>query len=200
LNSTNGVTYSTHPIIVAQSIVKRYGKGLTFEFSRYHYEPLTVEDHREVFEVKGHQLGPDLLTELFESLQDAQEIAFHSRIILPDGTSRHVPMIDFVSRDLQSDWPLTISILPSAIAAELYIFESGRSYHGYSLHLLTEEEWVSFMGTLLLLNLPDRNPVIDSRWVGHRLRVGFGSLRWSHKTSQYKRYPELVLNEFVGRP
>ena len=53
-------------------------------------------------------------------------------------------------------------------------------------------EWIKFMGSLLLLNIPGKIKIVDSRWVGHRLLGGYASLRWSNNTRQYKRFPVLI--------
>src|SRR3989344_4569679 len=55
------------------------------------------------------------------------------------------------------------------------IINSGASYHGWGLELLTEDDWRRFMARALLL---DR---IDRRWVGHRLIDGQANIRISEK-------------------
>jgi len=109
-------------------------------------------------------------------------------------------MIDFISEHLQGhDAQVLPDLLDKDILQTLFFFNSGRSLHGYGLRLLTYVEWVSFMGTLLLLNLPNRNQIVDPRWVGHRLRAGYGALRWSFNTSHYLGFPRMVhkpLGEF----
>lgn len=55
------------------------------------------------------------------------------------------------------------------------IINSGMSYHGWGLELLSDFEWHRFMAKALLL---DR---IDRRWVGHRLLDGQANLRVSEK-------------------
>ena len=101
-------------------------------------------------------------------------------------------MIDFGGRhqdilllkplhDLQSYWSM-----------EFAIFDSGRSFHAYGNRLLSTEEWIQFMGSLLLLNEPGKNKLIDTRWIGHRLMAGYSSLRWSCNTRWYKRFPTFI--------
>jgi hypothetical protein len=46
------------------------------------------------------------------------------------------------------------------------------------------------MGRLLLLNLPEKPCLVDTRWVGHRLIGGYAALRWSAK--MHPRKPALV--------
>lgn len=55
------------------------------------------------------------------------------------------------------------------------IINSGQSYHGWGLELLTEDEWKRFMARALLL---DR---IDRRWIGHRLLDSQANIRISEK-------------------
>lgn len=61
------------------------------------------------------------------------------------------------------------------------IINSGKSYHGWGLELLTDAEWRRFMARALLL---DR---IDRRWVGHRLLDGQANIRVSEKRGQVPR-------------
>lgn len=63
------------------------------------------------------------------------------------------------------------------------IINSGASYHGWGLELLTDDEWRRFMARALLL---DR---IDRRWVGHRLIDGQANIRVSEKRG---KIPEVV--------
>lgn len=55
------------------------------------------------------------------------------------------------------------------------IINSGASYHGWGLELLTDDAWRKFMARALLLDK------IDRRWVGHRLIDGQANLRVSEK-------------------
>lgn len=55
------------------------------------------------------------------------------------------------------------------------IINSGASYHGWGLELLTDDDWRKFMARALLL---DR---IDRRWIGHRLIDGQANIRVSEK-------------------
>lgn len=55
------------------------------------------------------------------------------------------------------------------------IINSGMSYHGWGLELLTDDDWRKFIARALLL---DR---IDRRWIGHRLIDGQANIRISEK-------------------
>lgn len=55
------------------------------------------------------------------------------------------------------------------------------------------------MGHLLLINPRNGAEVVDTRWVGHRLIGGFGSLRWSNNSGQYLGLPTRVaFHKVVG--
>ena len=77
-------------------------------------------------------------------------------------------------------------------ADSLYMFKSGNSLHGYVIELLSKEEWIAFMGNLLLMNFKEVSQVVDTRWVGHSLKRKYGSLRWTCNGSKYKRVPEFL--------
>lgn len=82
--------------------------------------------------------------------------------------------------------------LPKAMMLNMALYSSGRSFHAYSKTLLGRKEWYDFMGRLLLINPRNSNDVVDTRWVGHRLIGGFGSLRWSNNSGQYLGLPTRV--------
>jgi hypothetical protein len=86
---------------------------------------------------------------------------FHSRIRHPLLGEMHIPMIDFVSSRQRLDLSLLARYLGKDITNELFLFDSGRSVHAYSLQLITSAEWTPFMGTLLLLNLPKKSQIVD---------------------------------------
>ena len=179
-----------HPVMIATLIEEQYG-AVEFEFSNYVYIPQTVGEHREPFLVRGEYLTKDFVSRLIGELKEGQELAFHSRVKLPDGTILHIPMLDFVGKHIVKDWSTVDMTLPKELLERFYLFDSGRSFHGYSLHLISEREWMRFMGALLLMNLPLKSAIVDHRWVGHRLRGGFSALRWSCNTSHYKKIPQL---------
>lgn len=160
--------------------------------SRYHYSPQTVADSRVVCELQLSEFSWSVVSHLQSELGSDEELAFHSTITMPSGDQRHLPMLDF-SGHVDHEAVATLrSVLGANLTASLRLYTSGRSYHGYFLCLLDHEEWHKLMGTFLLLNLPDRPPVADARWVGHRLRAGYAALRWSANTRHYLAPPRAV--------
>lgn len=57
--------------------------------------------------------------------------------------------------------------------------ESGRSYHYYGCELLSEEEWIVFLGKSLLMS-----GYTDDRYIGHQLVDGHCVLRLSSRKSK----------------
>jgi hypothetical protein len=124
------------------------------------------------------------LENALSSLDLQEELAFHSRIIIEGDKSYHIPMIDFRCCEMtETDWDLMCEGLSSEILDDFYLFDSGSSFHGYSLCLLSEKEWMSFMLDLVIL----LDKLIDYRWVAHRIRGGHSSLRWSGNTKVMPR-------------
>ena len=180
-----------HPIIIIDEIIKLYG-CLTVKFSKYTHIPQSTNEmaNREIVYVHTTEVNKNL-DELFQ-LSQKQELCFHSTIRFYSGEVKQIPMIDFLGRDLNRIQFRLKTVLDTKIYKSIYIFDSGKSYHGYSTTLLTQQEWVYFMGSLLLSNLPNEEQIVDTRWIGHSLRVGESGLRWSHNTSFYGKVPTLV--------
>ena len=83
------------------------------------------------------------------------------------------------------------NFIDKKIFQNMIFFSSGHSFHAYSTKLLTHKEWLSFMGSLLLVNSVDaQNSIIDTRWIGHRIMSGYGSLRWSNNSGKYLQIPK----------
>ncbi|WP_417657095.1 hypothetical protein [Pseudidiomarina aestuarii] len=183
-----------HPIVWVDDFLRKslaYGAidhSFQMEFSRYRYAPQTLEDSRTEFRLPIDSFRESLIIEYLANLHSTEELALHSKIT-GFGVELHIPMVDF---GYKGEDPSKSDVLQSFCKywrMDLAIYSSGRSYHGYGNRLLGKQEWVKFMGSLLLLNIPGKNKFIDERWIGHRLLGGYASLRWSNNTSQYKKYP-----------
>jgi hypothetical protein len=111
---------------------------------------------------------------------------------MTSGAAMHIPMVDFAGEVDAEDGAILANLLAEFGVPTLELYRSGSSFHGYGTTLLGPDQWARFAATLLLANVPQRRHVVDCRWVGHRLRAGYGALRWSCNTSQYKQFPEHV--------
>lgn len=192
----NALTVEQHPSLVVEKIVARWGSDLIFTYSRYEVAPpgfQALAPRSPVLQVSACDITPDWIADRFAELSPKEELAWHSWVECR-GVDCHIPMIDFVGRPRYS----TICALGQMLAAEisfagdLALFNTGRSFHGYFPDLIPEHSWPRYLGHLLLLNQHDRQPLIDTRWVGHALVRGFTALRWSHNTDRYKAMPSLV--------
>ncbi len=185
---------TNHPIASLRQWLNEEYPDSTLEFSRYVYKHYGRTESREIFHLECKAINFTWLKHEFRRLADSQELAFHSRVKLANGQTRHIPMIDFtnvLSPETASSRTRYISDL-LGVSVELY--SSGNSLHGYYLTLISQNDWLDFLASLLLCNLPDQiaEDVIDTRWVGHALKHRFCALRWSKHTNSYKQIPSKV--------
>lgn len=180
-----------HPFNFLSSL---FGKqGATFVFSKYVYTPDSLIDEREIIRVSGEALTKDWVEDMLASLRKDQELAMHSTVQM-NGRNWHIPMIDFSLEKMKSQVVFNrMSLyLPKSLMLNMALYSSGRSFHAYSVTLIGQKDWHSFMGRLLLINPRHTNNLVDTRWVGHRLIGGFGSLRWSNNSGEYLGMPSRV--------
>ena len=162
-----------------------------FNFSRYRYVPDSLIDERFEFKENNRAVDEVWLENQLNELSEGEELAFHS-IVKIKNRNFHIPMIDFSIGKWDRDFVLNRidKFLPKKITNNLYIYDSGRSFHGYAPLLLDNKNWMEFLGRLLLVN-NDFN-IIDSRWIGHRLIGGYCSLRWSNNSGLYEKMPTRI--------
>ena len=186
-----------HPFCVVKAIINRHGENIHFELSEYIYIKQSLEDNRHTFIIKGKDMKKNRIENIISQLPNDTELALHSRVMTSKGIIYHIPMIDFDGELETNSIQLMKELIPNKIFKQFLFFKSGTSYHVYSTELITSKEWVEFMGRILLLNLPNKKPIVDSRWIGHRLLSGYSSLRWSCNTNRHKIIPTLV-NHFYN--
>ncbi|WP_157758403.1 hypothetical protein [Cystobacter fuscus] len=188
----------THPSAKVIEFARTLGSGTSFELSYYNYKPQSLLDERRTFRIAAKDLNEKKVAEFLSNLRPNEELAFHSTIIVGTRRRLHLPLIDFAGKLENESLSLVEQILGAKLFQALLLYQSGRSFHGYVFRPLTGAEWIRFMGSLLLMNLPGQPPISDARWIGHRLRAGFASLRWSRNTPQYLAYPTLVSATLPG--
>lgn len=181
----------SHPFRFVQQLCQR--DDATFAFSKYVYTPDSLFDEREFLSLSGEDMTDERINRVIASLRPDQELAIHSNVRIK-GKNLHIPMIDFSIEDTVDGavFDRMSRYLPKAIMLNLAVYASGRSFHAYSTTLLCPKAWLDFMGRLLLINLHNKPDIVDSRWVGHRLIGGFGSLRWSNNSGQYLGSPARI--------
>lgn len=182
---------STHPYWHVASVIHNEPKVSKVYLSFYRYRPQSLIDERSSFIFDRETfLSAANFAAFLNRCPPGFEAAFHSLVACLDGQPRHLPLVD-MSTESASDLVAVNSFLHDENFYGFSWFESGRSFHGYGGRLITHNEWIQFMGKLLLCNPKDRDPLVDPRWIGHRLIGGYAALRWTHNTDQYLSLPKL---------
>lgn len=188
----------SHPYWHLRAIVERTADVAAVPFSYYEYKPRTVEDKRSNFIMPVVQFLDE--AEVYRAMVGAgkgRELAVHSDLLMRDGQRLHLIMVD-MSTAARAHLEKLRGFLGDNVFQRIAWYASGRSFHGYGESLLERDEWVQFMGLLLLANQPRLEPTVDPRWIGHRLLAGYASLRWTCNTSYYLKLPKSI--EVIGRP
>jgi hypothetical protein len=164
-----------------------------FSLSKYVYTPDSLFDEREYLLIPGEDFSKTRIEAEIESLRPDQELALHSNVTIK-GKTFHIPMIDFSVAEFNDEdiFNRMSRYLPKSFMLNMAIYASGRSFHAYSTTLLGPKDWHNYMGRLLLINPYGQPEIIDTRWIGHRLIGGFGSLRWSNNSRQYLDLPSKI--------
>ncbi|MFP2899081.1 hypothetical protein [Corallococcus sp. 4LFB] len=182
----------SHPAVLIEEFARVLDGGAFFNLSYYRYRPQSLLDERRLIQVRARELTVSRVEELLAGLLEGEELAFHSLVTTGKRGGFHLPMIDFSGRLGRDSLGVLRDVLGTRYFDALRLYDSGRSFHGYIMKPLPFRQWVSFMGMLLLVNLPERSQVTDSRWVGHRLCAGYASLRWSKNTQHYHAAPRFI--------
>jgi hypothetical protein len=112
-------------------------------------------------------------------------LTISSRFTSSDGTSFHVPMLDF--RIPSSERTLsTAKAVVNELNVEGWLLDSGRSFHFYGVSRLSDSGLTDFLARSLFFT-----PIIDYRWIAHQLVEGACALRLS-SGSDIQRVPRLV--------
>ena len=143
---------------------------------------------------KWHRLRRDALTldnllERIKRLPEDRALAVTSRVTLYDQRKRHIPMVDFRCEPTEAYLQNITEWMHEIDNTGGLVLKTTNSYHYYGITLLTDRQWVKFVGRCLLL-VPD----VDVRYLGHRLMEGWGSLRLSpdSHSSTTGNEPEVV--------
>ena len=176
---------NTHPYWHLCSIVKDEPRIVSLSMSYYSYRPQTVADNRSVWRISAADfLDSGRIENIITDTPAEHELAIHSDVEVQGGARQHLVMVD-MSTSAKAHLEKLRAYLGDHFFQRISWYTSGRSFHGYGEDLLTEHEWVKFMGLLLLANKPRMEPTVDPRWIGHRLLAGYAALRWTKNTSFY---------------
>jgi hypothetical protein len=190
----------SHPYWHVRAVVERSRETVVaVPASYYSYRAQTVEDKRITFDIPvDHFLDPDRAASYLSHTPANHEMAIHSDLRLANRRRVHLIMIDMATGS-RAHVEKVRSFLGEQSFSTIVWYRSGRSFHGYGETLLIQEEWIRFMGLLLLANQPRLDPTVDPRWIGHRLLAGYAALRWTKNTDQYLSLPTLVETRIRSR-
>lgn len=179
----------SHPYWRILSTVEKHPEIRMLSMSYYSYSPQTVADSRTLRQItaddfKNHEYVEKIILETPKN----QELAIHSNVSTQNDQKKHLVMVD-MSTSSKAHLEKLRRYLDDHFFQSIAWFSSGRSFHGYGESLLSQENWVQFMGLLLLANQPRIEPTVDPRWIGHRLLAGYSALRWTRNTSYYISAP-----------
>lgn len=181
----------TSPLsVILKFDIFKSGEALAFHYSRYinGMPGSGKSEYRHKSKIADINTFYGELENIINNLTVREELAIHSTVHKQQ-VKYHMPQIDFAI-SAEDHLFEKMSRLQEVYNYDIYLFKTGRSYHGYLDTLLTETEWRKFLGHLLLLN--DVNEFfIDPRWIGHSAVHGFSSLRLSCNTPLYLSYPIL---------
>jgi hypothetical protein len=99
----------------------------------------------------------------------------------------HIPLMDFSCEDSPENLEKVKEFLSEAGQKRGVILLSGRSYHYYGVDLMSEKEWLNFLGKCLLFT-----GFTDERYIGHRLLDRCGILRISARGGLHSKVPTVV--------
>ena len=126
---------------------------------------------QETVRLKREEMIMGKLKSVIDSLEEDAVIGVFSRF-RRESETYHIPLMDFSCVDSCTNLKKVEWFLKE-IKQQGVILSSGRSYHYYGVNPMNEREWSNFIGDCLLLDL------VDTRYVGHRLKDGCGILRLS---------------------
>lgn len=113
-------------------------------------------------------LDDDKKPRIHEAMKMVSKVKTHDGIF-------HIPLLDMDIPVDESGGVSVLEVFTNLGVKSGAVVDSGKSYHGWGLELLTEDNWRRFLARALLL---DR---IDRRWIGHRLQDDQANIRVSEK-------------------
>lgn len=194
--------FSKHPLKIVQDLLRKahvLDHSLNVAHGRVN---LSVYRPRPGYTVLAadiinhpRQLDDFFIHGIFSTAGPAKEVGIVSKVIqsaTPEDL--HLGFVDCVSDNLVD----VCAFFDSSPLLSRYrpynVYRTDRSYHVYMTEsIFTQAEWLNFMGELLLAEDDSDLAIIDTRWVAHSLRRGYGVLRWTaHNKSFYQKPPEFV--------
>jgi len=161
---------------------------IRIKFKEYFYiHRIMDEDKKDKYD-KFFDLTPEEfflgaeLNRRIKSLEADWTIGILSKVVLKDFTEAHIPMMDFKCMPNPKNLQNVKEGLKTIVKEKKgFILETGESYHYYGVKLLSNDEWLDFMGKCLLTNgIRDKEQtedLVDERYVGYRILARHCCLR-----------------------
>lgn len=99
--------------------------------------------------------------------------AINSKVLMIDGSSKHIPLLDFKVPSKQGHDKLVADCVLT-MGLRGYVLDSGRSYHFIGSNLISESELFDLLAKFILLD-----PISDKVWAAHQIIERSASLRVS---------------------
>ncbi|WP_428999587.1 hypothetical protein [Stenotrophomonas maltophilia] len=183
-----------HPYWHVRRVLASSGDVDRVTFSFYKYREREISDKRSVRHFSLNEFCDEgFVSTLIRGVPASQEMAFHGTVGCR-GRLAVLPMVDMATGKIHKIQKIghVGGFFESHLMQRINWYDSGRSFHGYGDSLISHEHWHKMMGLLLLLNAPGVEPIVDPRWVGHRLLAGYATLRWTCNSDYYVKMPELL--------
>ena len=116
--------------------------------------------------------------ESFLSTKMPSPLAVNSKVLLADGSARHIPLLDFKVPSKEGHDSLVIECV-KALGLSGHVLDSGRSYHFVGTNLMSESELLDLLAKFIFLD-----PVSDKSWAAHQIVERSASLRISEARGQ----------------
>lgn len=169
------------PLDVFMYIVENSSEIAAVGVQQYEYRPREQSDQETTWISREDLLENQKVQELIGNLRDGVQMVVFSKVLLRNGQHAHIQMMDFDLPKSEENLNLVMGRLKKVGISKGWILESGDSYHFYGPKLLSESEWVNFMGDCLLTSVvhdeDNIQQVADPRYVGHSLKRGGNALR-----------------------
>jgi hypothetical protein len=120
----------------------------------------------------SEEISAEKILDTISALPPGYGLAACSLVKLTSNRAAHIPMLDFRCPCSKENAKAIERMLRLIGCQDGILVESGHSYHFYGTSLLSETEWIEFMGRSLLFA-----PIVDSRFIAHRLVDGWCRLK-----------------------
>jgi hypothetical protein len=117
-------------------------------------------------------LSPTTIGALAATLVDGEQLGLSSICRLRDGSTAHIPMLDYRLPPEPTAVHRVRRVLVALEQRESVIVASGRSFHTWGIGVVPTQRFHEMLGRALLLS-----PLIDDRFIARALQRGYAALR-----------------------